>query len=87
MGKAARVGFVGCPSELGFEAVRKRFERIEWVDLDNFHEQSTRHSAEVLPANKPMLAIFHNSGLKVSTEYDGDAYNIWFDLQETQDDG
>jgi hypothetical protein len=51
MGKAARAGFVGCPSELGFEAVRKRFERIEWVDLDNYHEQSTRHSAEVLPAN------------------------------------
>lgn len=47
----ARVGFVGCPSEPGFEAVRRRFERIEWVDLDNQHDQSTLHSAEILPAN------------------------------------
>jgi len=51
MGKPVRVGFVGCPSDLGFEAVRKRFERIDWVDLDNHHEQATRHSAELLPQN------------------------------------
>jgi hypothetical protein len=51
MPKPVRVGFVGCPSELGFEAVRRRFERIEWVDLDNLHEKSTPHSAQLLPAN------------------------------------
>jgi len=51
MGKAVKVGFVGCPSELGFEAVRKRFGSIEWIDLDNHHKQSARHSAELLPAN------------------------------------
>jgi hypothetical protein len=51
MGKPVRVGFVGCPSEPSFEAVRKRFACIEWVDLDNQHKQSARHSAELLPQN------------------------------------
>ncbi|HUU19065.1 MAG TPA: GNAT family N-acetyltransferase [Sedimentisphaerales bacterium] len=36
--------------------------------------------ATVLPSNKPMLAIFHNSGYKVNTEFDGDAYHISYDL-------
>ena len=36
--------------------------------------------AKVLPTNKPMLAIFHNSGYKVKTEFDGDVYSIEFDL-------
>ena len=39
-----------------------------------------RFSAEVLPANKPMLAIFHNSGFKVNTEFDGQTYSIEFEL-------
>ncbi len=39
-----------------------------------------RFYAKVLPANKPMLAIFHNSGFKVNTEFDGEAYSITFDL-------
>jgi len=34
----------------------------------------------VLPNNKPMLTIFHNSGYKVNTEFDGDAYHISYDL-------
>ncbi len=41
-----------------------------------------RFYAKVLPTNKPMLAIFHNSGYKVSTEFDGDTYNITYDLAE-----
>jgi acyl-CoA hydrolase/RimJ/RimL family protein N-acetyltransferase len=36
--------------------------------------------AKVLPTNKAMLAVFYNSGYKVNTEFDGDVYNIEFDL-------
>jgi len=36
--------------------------------------------AKVLPDNKAMLAIFHNSGLPVKTEFDGEAYSVSFDL-------
>ncbi|MHC5061863.1 MAG: GNAT family N-acetyltransferase [Planctomycetota bacterium] len=36
--------------------------------------------ATVLPNNKPMLAIFYNSGFKVNTEFDGDVYHISYDL-------
>ncbi len=43
-----------------------------------------RFYAKVLPANKPMLAIFHNSGFKVNTEFDGEAYSITFDLTKEQ---
>ncbi len=39
-----------------------------------------RFYANVLPNNKPMLAIFHNSGYKVNTEFDGEVYNITYDL-------
>jgi len=36
--------------------------------------------AKVLPTNKPMLAIFHNSGYEVRTEFDGEVYSITYDL-------
>jgi acyl-CoA hydrolase/RimJ/RimL family protein N-acetyltransferase len=36
--------------------------------------------AKVLPTNKPMLAIFHNSGYKVNTEFDGEVYSITYVL-------
>jgi acyl-CoA hydrolase/RimJ/RimL family protein N-acetyltransferase len=36
--------------------------------------------AKVLPNNKTMLAVFHNSGYRVSTEFDGDVYNLKFEL-------
>lgn len=36
--------------------------------------------AKVLPSNKPMLAMFHNSGYKVNTEFDGEVYYITYDL-------
>lgn len=39
-----------------------------------------RFFAKVLSTNKAMLAIFHNSGLKINTEFDGEAYSIDFDL-------
>jgi len=44
-----------------------------------------RFCAKVLPANRPMLAIFHNSGYKVNTEFDGDVYSITYDLTEKQE--
>jgi acyl-CoA hydrolase/GNAT superfamily N-acetyltransferase len=43
-----------------------------------------RFYAKVLPNNKPMLAIFHNSGYKVNTEFDGDVYNITYDLAKDE---
>ena len=36
--------------------------------------------AKVLPTNKTMLAVFYNSGYKVSTEFDGDVYSLKYDL-------
>lgn len=39
-----------------------------------------RFYAEVLPINKPMLAVFYNSGYDVSTEFDGEVYSIKYDL-------
>jgi GNAT superfamily N-acetyltransferase len=43
-----------------------------------------RFYAKVLPGNKPMLTIFHNSGYDVSTEFDGEVYNIKYDLKATR---
>ncbi|MEJ2705911.1 MAG: GNAT family N-acetyltransferase, partial [Sedimentisphaerales bacterium] len=39
-----------------------------------------RFWAKVLPNNEPMLTIFHNSGYKINTTFDGDAYDITYDL-------
>ena len=39
-----------------------------------------RFYAKVLPVNRPMLAIFHNSGHKVSTEFDGEVFSIVCEL-------
>ncbi|MHC4619083.1 MAG: GNAT family N-acetyltransferase [Planctomycetota bacterium] len=44
-----------------------------------------RFYAKVLPNNKPMLAIFHNSGYKVNTEFDGEVYNITYDLLKEEE--
>jgi RimJ/RimL family protein N-acetyltransferase len=41
-----------------------------------------RFYAKVLPTNRAMLTIFHNSGYKVNTEFDGEAYSISYDLVE-----
>jgi GNAT superfamily N-acetyltransferase len=41
-----------------------------------------RFWAKVLPTNEAMLAIFHNSGYKINTKFDGDAYDITYDLTE-----
>jgi len=43
-----------------------------------------RFYAKVLPNNRPMLAVFHNSGYKVNTEFDGDVYNISYDLTKQE---
>jgi RimJ/RimL family protein N-acetyltransferase len=39
-----------------------------------------RFYAKVLPDNRPMLAIFQNTGYRVNVEFDGDVYNIAYDL-------
>ena len=36
--------------------------------------------ASVLAENKAMLQVFYNSGYKVNTEFDGDAYHVQFDI-------
>ena len=41
-----------------------------------------RFYAKVLPANKPMLSVFYNSGYKINTEFDGDVYSIMYDLNK-----
>ena len=43
-----------------------------------------RFYAKVLPINKPMLAVFHNSGYKISTEFDGEVYSITYDLYKQE---
>jgi GNAT superfamily N-acetyltransferase len=49
------------------EVARKR-------DVKSFH-------AKVLPQNKAMLAVFHNSGYNIKTEFDGEVYDITYDLE------
>ena len=44
-----------------------------------------RFSAAVLASNKPMLAIFHNTGYKVETEFDGEAYSITYELTKHEE--
>ena len=39
-----------------------------------------RFYAKVLPANRPMLSIFQNTGFKVNMEFDGDAYSLTYDI-------
>jgi len=41
-----------------------------------------RFDAKVLPANKAMLAVFQNSGFKVRTVFDGDAFSVTLDLED-----
>ncbi len=38
--------------------------------------------AKVLPENKTMLSMFHNSGYDVHTKFDGEAYSIEYDISE-----
>ena len=39
-----------------------------------------RFYAKVLPNNKAMLAVFHNSGYEVKTEFDGEVYSVMYDI-------
>lgn len=41
-----------------------------------------RFEARVLPDNKPMLAVFQNSGLPMQMEFDGDSYAVHIDLRK-----
>jgi len=43
-----------------------------------------RFYARVLPVNKPMLTVFHNSGYPVNTEFDGEAYNVQLELTKEE---
>jgi acyl-CoA hydrolase/GNAT superfamily N-acetyltransferase len=38
--------------------------------------------AAVLPKNKAMLNVFYNSGYSINTNFDGDTYNITYDLKK-----
>ena len=39
-----------------------------------------RFYAKVMSDNRPMLAVFQNSGYPVNVEFDGDVYNVSYDL-------
>ena len=39
-----------------------------------------RFYAKILPSNKAMLSVFYNSGYPINTEFDGEVYNLRFDL-------
>ena len=43
-----------------------------------------RFYAKVLPVNKAMLTVFHNSGYKINTEFDGDVYSITYSLKKQE---
>ena len=43
-----------------------------------------RFDAKVMPRNKAMLSVFHNSGYKTKTVFDGDAYSVTIELEKTQ---
>ena len=45
-----------------------------------FKREVVRFNARVLRDNKPMLAVFHNSGYQIQTDFDGEVYNITYDL-------
>ena len=53
---------------------------LEYVTQIAKNRGVKRFFAKVLSSNKSMLAVFHNSGYKVNTEFDGDAYSITYDL-------
>ncbi len=40
--------------------------------------------AKVLPSNEPMLTLFHNSGYKINTAFDGETYGITYDLTKPE---
>jgi acyl-CoA hydrolase/RimJ/RimL family protein N-acetyltransferase len=44
-----------------------------------------RFYAKVLASNKAMLAVFNNSGFDVKTEFDGEVYNIMYDLTKQEE--
>ena len=44
-----------------------------------------RFYAKVLADNRPMLAIFQNSGYRVNVEFDGDVYNISYDITKKEE--
>ncbi len=43
-----------------------------------------RFYAKVLPNNKAMLNTFHNSGYAINTEFDGEVYNLSYELTRKQ---
>jgi len=61
---------------------RKGMGTLLLVYLTRIAEQRQvkRFYAKVLPDNKLMLAIFQSSGYNVSTEFDGEVYDIKYDL-------
>jgi acyl-CoA hydrolase len=57
---------------------------LDYITQIAKHRGVKKFYAKVLPTNEPMLAIFHNSGYKVNTEFDGYAYDITYDLTKRE---
>jgi len=77
--KAAEVAFV-VQDEWQQRGMGRRL--LEYLAQIATQRGVRRFYAKVLPINKPMLAIFQNSGYKVNLEFDGEVYNINFELQK-----
>ncbi|OHB75138.1 MAG: 4-hydroxybutyrate CoA-transferase [Planctomycetes bacterium RBG_16_55_9] len=57
---------------------------LDYITQIARHRGVRKFWAKVLPNNEPMLAIFHNSGYKINTTFDGDAYDITYDLTKDE---
>ena len=57
---------------------------LDYITQIARHRGVKNFYAKVLPSNKPMLMIFHNSGYKVNTEFDGDVYSITYALTKEE---
>ena len=46
-----KIGFVGCPPNQEVERLERKYDAVEWIDLDNSYAMAERWSERVLPAN------------------------------------
>ena len=55
---------------------------LDYITRIAVQREVKKFYATVLPQNKAMLSMFYNSGFKINTEFDGDAYTITYDLKK-----
>jgi len=79
------------PKTNGAEVVQDEWQRkgigtflLDYITQIAKQRGVQRFCAKVLPTNEAMLAIFHNSGYKINTKFDGYAYDITYDLTKSE---